>query len=282
MKSAGVVVTHVLRALRPGPGAVRVIAVVIALALLGCSPAPAPVSDDLAGAQSGTEDGQDVRQDRPDDSNTQGVPGTGEATEGDSGDGDTTDGDGNNDERDEEPPVFMFGGPSGGIPGPGPAEDLGSHPLGRTSPPLDITYENWTDSPLRLDDVSTEAPFAIVRDGCRGERLPADDSCTVSVTFTPTGPGTATRAVQARVTHLCGPSATARACTAFADEAEGLSEWHVTRRTTIARVVGTGYRPQAANGVDGANGSQTSSPSDPDNERNAPGSATRSGSGELR
>jgi uncharacterized protein (TIGR03437 family) len=63
--------------------------------------------------------------------------------------------------------------------------------VGNTSPPQVLTLANTGDAPLTFTNISVSANFGQTNT-CAGTTTPINASCTISVTFTPTTPGTLT------------------------------------------------------------------------------------------
>jgi hypothetical protein len=72
-------------------------------------------------------------------------------------------------------------------------QSFGAHDVGQTSAPADFVITNdgqVTTGPLTTTRSGADAAdFTITADGCNGHTLGAGLSCTISMTFTPSGPG---------------------------------------------------------------------------------------------
>lgn len=77
--------------------------------------------------------------------------------------------------------------------------DFGSQNIGTTSAPRTVTLSSTGNQPLNVDGWSIDGPnatdFAVTRDGCTGQAVPAGSSCSVDVTFTPAATGSRTAAL---------------------------------------------------------------------------------------
>jgi hypothetical protein len=78
--------------------------------------------------------------------------------------------------------------------------------VGTTSAPMTITISNSTASPVTLGTLTLTGPYAETNT-CGGS-VPANGSCTVSVTFTPTGTGTETGNMTTLAADLLSPFTT--------------------------------------------------------------------------
>lgn len=70
--------------------------------------------------------------------------------------------------------------------------DFGNVILGQTSASQTVTLTNSGDGPLTIASIATGSPFAIVGGNCiAGGIIPANSTCTIDVSFTPTAGGAA-------------------------------------------------------------------------------------------
>jgi len=67
--------------------------------------------------------------------------------------------------------------------------DFGDQPVNQTSTAQAFTVQNTGNADLDMQSASVSGDFAISSDGCSGTTVPAGDTCTIDVTFTPTQTG---------------------------------------------------------------------------------------------
>lgn len=216
----------------------RLAAMLVAVAIVGCSPTPVDSRQaNSQGSQQADSEGNEA----------------GDNTDSGNHSSQSNNGDGSGQDEDRRP-VFRLGGPSGGTPA-GKGLSFGNQEVDTTSAPISETFENKRDVDLMIETTSPEQPFALSEDGCDGRRLKPGESCVIDFVFQPDRADEWSKAWSAVITYFCNESSSDSRCTRFAEDAQGAKEWLVLGGWTLG-LVGTGI-----DGADsGENGGATPVP----------------------